>query len=291
MRHSRNREFDEALKLTAEVSHWSELADDPNDPKALMWRSEMLRQAWKEDAPDRVDFLVERAHDRRVLDIGCVAHDVERMKSPLWAHGRIANAARSCLGVDVHDSGVEEMNRLGYQARVHDFASGIGAFDGREFDVIVAGELIEHVGDINMLFRTASKLLTADGELILTSPNPWTPARVRAAQLGYVWENTDHILFAFPSGIAELASRHGLSLSEVRTTAIPSVKGSGWVERIKALRRRVHGRQWMTVGFATGGTRRVVRVGDTAVERWIRPMVWRRRRFMGESLIYVVKRA
>ena len=78
------------------------------------------------------------------------------------------------------------------------------------FDVIVAGELIEHVGSIDMLFEVARDLLSPTGEMILTTPNPWAPARVAAGQRGEVWENADHILFAFPSGVAELAERHGL---------------------------------------------------------------------------------
>ena len=154
------------------------------------------------------------------------------------------------------------MQRRGYAAIEHDLALGLGPLESEEpFDVIVAGELIEHVESMGMLFDTAAGLLAPEGELIITTPNPWAPHRVRAAQLGIVWENTDHILFAFPSGIAELASRHGLILAEA-TTTLPEIAYGGTIRRhVKAARRRLRGRQWETVGFSSLDEPKVARVG------------------------------
>jgi SAM-dependent methyltransferase len=172
------------------------------------------------------------------------------------------------------------MNRLGFRALSHDLTDGPGpiAAEG-PFDVIVAGELIEHVGSIDMLFQTARDLLSASGELVITTPNPWAPARVRAGQRGDVWENVDHILFAFPSGVAELAERHGLVLAEAATTSV-----------LRAVRRRARGRQWLSVGFATQGTPRVVRVAPGLLRQLVGSLPLRDRRFVGGTFVYVVRR-
>ena len=253
-------------------------------------RSEVLRAAWRPAIDDRITVLLDRCRGKRVLDIGCVAHDIARMSAPDWLHGRIAGVAQRCIGVDVLNEGVAEMNRLGYVAVAHDLTRGIGPLDAElPFDVIVAGELIEHVGSVDMLFEVAAAALAPNGELIITSPNPWAPHRVRAGQLGNVWENVDHILFAFPSGIVELAQRHSLLLAEAATTS-ESKRWRGVMEFLKQIRRLVRGRQWLNVGFSTLGTRRAVRIQD----RWIaKPMgVLRRprRRFVGETFVYVVRR-
>jgi 2-polyprenyl-3-methyl-5-hydroxy-6-metoxy-1,4-benzoquinol methylase len=210
MRHSRTRDFQRALTEHDDgVTRWSDLADDPNDPAALAFRARTLRSAWRDEIVDRGEFIVGRSRGLRVLDIGCVAHDVERMKSSQWLHGRVAAVAATCLGVDVLDEGVAHMKQLGYDAISHDLTEGPGPVAERgPFDVIVAGELIEHVPAMGMLFQAASELLADEGQLIVTTPNPWAPHRVRAGQRGDCWENTDHILFAFPSGMAELADRH-----------------------------------------------------------------------------------
>ena len=156
------------------------------------------------------------------------------------------------------------------------------------FDVIVAGELIEHVEALNMLFDVASEALAPDGEMIITTPNPYAPHRVRAAQLGIVWENVDHIVYAFPSGIAELAERHGLVLSEAATTD-ESVRRS-LTDRLRAVKRRLRGSQWRNVGYSTWDERSVSQVGFGTVGAIAHGMWWPGRRFLGETFVYVVKR-
>ena len=285
MRHSRSDRFNSALEkvyVWGSVSRWTELSDDPNDALVVARRAETLSAAWRPPIADRIRLLEDRCRDRLVLDIGCVAHDVARMKSPNWLQGR-------CVGVDVLPDGVAAMQELGYEVVLQDLASGLGALeDVAPFDVIVAGELIEHVEALTMLFEVAQAALAPDGELIITTPNPYAPHRVRAAQLGIVWENVDHILYAFPSGIAELAERHGLVLSEAATTD-DSVHRS-LKDRLRAANRRLHGRQWRNVGYATLGQRRVRTVGFGRIGAAVHGMWWRRR-FLGETFVYVVKRA
>ena len=86
------------------VGHWSEAAPDPNDPLALALRSSAIRQAWIPEIPNRLVFLLERCDGKRVLDIGCVAHDLARMDAAHWLHGQISSVASSCLGVDIHSA-------------------------------------------------------------------------------------------------------------------------------------------------------------------------------------------
>lgn len=293
IRHSRAAAFHDALDTTRSDGanrRWTDDAPDPNAPAALVRRADVLRRAWRPAIPDRVKFLVDRCAGNRVMDIGCVAHDIERMQSPQWLHRRLAESARECIGVDIHESGVQEMQRLGFTAVVHDLGEGLGPFAAQaRFDVIVAGELIEHVESIDMLFGTAAEALDDGGELIITTPNPWAPHRVRAGQLGYVWENTDHIVFAFPSGIAELAERHGLILVEATTTDEARRVPTGR-DLVKAVRGRLRGRQWANVGIATVGDRKVTRIGFTRLGQVPHGLWWPRRRFIGETFVYVLRR-
>jgi 2-polyprenyl-3-methyl-5-hydroxy-6-metoxy-1,4-benzoquinol methylase len=292
LRHSRSEQFGRwvsATDLPAPGGRWTDVASDPNAPAAVTRRAETLRACWRPPVSDRLAFLEGRCRGRRVLDVGCVAHDVRRMDSRAWLHGRLAGVAERCIGVDVVADGVEEMRRRGFTAVLHDLSTGLGPIEGdAPFDVIVAGELIEHVASIDMLFRVARAGLAPDGELILTTPNPYAPHRVRAGQLGVAWENVDHIVYAFPSGIAELAERHGLLLTEAAVTAEETVRRPS--RRVRQLLRWARGRRWLTVGFATVGTRRVQRVVYGGAGRLLRGMVRPRRQFVGETFIYVIRR-
>lgn len=291
VRHSRSQEFHDALQLSTSDGggRWIDVAPDPNAAVALARRAAVLRAAWRPPIRDRVRFLEERCRDRRVLDVGCVAHDVARMGAPQWLHGRLAAVADRCIGVDVLSEGASAMRERGFEVMLHDLRNGLGPLTPEApFDVIVAGELIEHVEAIDMLFRAAREALAPGGELVVTTPNPYAPHRVRAAQLGIVWENVDHILYAFPSGMAEMAERHGLVLAEAAVTddrhRLTSV---AWIRR---LRRRVQGRQFVSVGYSTVGKPKVRRVSYVGVQRFVRGLWWPRREFVGETFVYVIRR-
>lgn len=294
MRHSRSDSFDHALAdsavLPTSIGRWHDVAGDPNEPAALARRAAVLRAAWRDPVEDRLGFLEDRCRDRKVLDIGCVAHGIERERSPNWLHGRLASVAGECIGVDVLSDEVAALNQMGYRVVEHDLTNGLGPLVGEApFDVIVAGELIEHVPSLDMLFAIAGEALAPNGELIITTPNPYAPHRVRAGQLGIVWENVDHILYSFPSGIAELAERHGLVLGEAATT-IERARHASLKDRLKAVRRRLRGRQWTTVGYTTHGTPLISRVDYGASRKAFHGMWWPRRRFLGETFVYVVRR-
>jgi 2-polyprenyl-3-methyl-5-hydroxy-6-metoxy-1,4-benzoquinol methylase len=292
VRHGRAAIFAQAVARAREhaggTRRWTEVAHDPNDPAAVAVRAEVLRAAWRPPVRDRTAMLEARVAGKRVLDVGCVAHDAARMQSPQWLHGRLAAASAECIGVDILDDGIAAMRRLGYDAVAHDLSTGLGPLRSRgPFDVVVAGELIEHVEVLSMLFRTAAEALAPDGEMIVSTPNPYAPHRVRAAQLGIVWENVDHVLYAFPSGMAELCERHGLVLAEAMVTARPPAPPLA--DLPKRLSRRMQGRQWATVGVATIGPRAVRRVEFGPIGRAARGLSWPKRQFTGETFIYVIR--
>jgi 2-polyprenyl-3-methyl-5-hydroxy-6-metoxy-1,4-benzoquinol methylase len=288
IRHSRVAAFERARASSPEsVEGWSALADDPNDPTAVAHRARTMAAAWRPDIADRITFIEQRVRGRRVLDIGCVAHDPARMDSPEWLHGRIAAAAASCVGVDILDDGVAAVTSRGYDAVALDLTAGLGSLSERgPFDVIVAGELLEHVPDLDMVFRIAAEGLAPGGEMILTTPNPYSPQRVRAGQLGIIWENVDHVSYVFPSGVAELAERRGLVLAEAATVADAPEQPS----IIRKAKRVVRGTGWRNIGFATTTDSAQVAVDAGTIGKTLRRLAHPERRFLGETFVYVIRR-
>ncbi|MEZ5245426.1 MAG: class I SAM-dependent methyltransferase [Acidimicrobiales bacterium] len=289
MRHNRSTAFEAARRERPnDVTGWSDIAADPNDPRVIAHRARTLQAAWRPGIADRVRFLSDRCRDKNVLDIGCVAHDEARLGGDDWLHGHIARAAARCVGVDILADGVAAVNAAGFDAVVHDLTAGLGPLADRgPFDVIVAGELIEHVPDLDMVFRVAAEGLSPDGELILTTPNPYAPQRVRAGQLGIVWENVDHVSYLFPSGIAELAERRGLRLAEAATVDEHTRPGG---PRLQRLKRTIRGSHWRNVGFATTDDAAQTPVDSGPIGRTLRGLARPRRRFLGETFVYVVRR-
>jgi len=208
---------------------WRDAGPDPSRPENLERRSQVLASSFRLDQRDRLDVLAELCQGRSVLDVGCVAHDPAR-----------------CVGLDVDAEGVAALRHAGFDVVVGDVGrAGEAVGDRAPFDVVVAGEVIEHLGCVDGIFEGAAQVLTSDGRLVLTTPNPYAPWRVRAGQQGVVWENADHVSYLFPSGIAELADRHGFALEWWCTLQLPftsSLRRSAKVQGA-ALLARARGRR------------------------------------------------
>jgi hypothetical protein len=58
----------------------------------------------------------------------------------------------------------------------------------------------------------------------------------------------------------------------------------------RSVRARVRGRHWQSTGVTTVGTERAVKIEQPALVRGLRRLMQPKRRFVGETFIYVVGR-
>ena len=112
----------------------------------------------------RYAFAARRAAGARVLDAGCGVG---------YGSALLAGAARRVVGVEI-DAGAVEAARRQYPAPGLDFLRADCRrlpFPDASFDLVVAFELIEHLEDPDALLAESRRVLTAPGELILSTPN------------------------------------------------------------------------------------------------------------------------
>jgi 2-polyprenyl-3-methyl-5-hydroxy-6-metoxy-1,4-benzoquinol methylase len=192
---------------------WINSTRNPNLPEALRRRASQLDRARRKPIDGRVEFLAHLADGRRVLDVGVVNHVAGAVDDPKWLHGHLAKAASYCLGVDILEDDVRLLREKGYNVVACDITSTPEAITDR-FDLIICGELIEHLGSPAGLFEAAARLLVPGGKLIMTTPNPYYLGRVLRHLFNAQRESVDHVTLLFPSGVAEFADRAGLELTE-----------------------------------------------------------------------------
>jgi len=101
-----------------------------------------------------------------VLDLGCAGGIGEDRDK--FTHDAIRDVARSLLGVDINAGIVEECRRKGYDVICAD-AQDLSL--GRKFDVVFAGELIEHLEDQGLFLRSVRKHIRPGGLLMISTPN------------------------------------------------------------------------------------------------------------------------
>lgn len=197
--------------------------------------------------PDLTDhklaYVVERCRGRDVLDIGCVNHDPASYQSRYWLHGAIKRVARTVVGLDLYDEGIEYLRARGFDVRNGDAQQ----FElSQDFDVVVGGDVIEHLANLDGFLCSCLRHLRPGGSIVLSTPNPWYwRFLVKAALFGRVTCNAEHALWLCPVTLAQLSARYGLETTEVefgsrylRDRLMPLPKGLRHTSFHATLRRR-----------------------------------------------------
>lgn len=194
------------------MKRWFEISKDPNAVEVGVARRNALQGIRARHLiPNRVEYLADMARGRRVLDIGVVAHIDEAAAASGWLHGRLAAVATRCLGVDILEESVARLKERGYDVAVADFTQAPLA---ERFEVIVAGEVLEHLGNPGSFMKNCREMLEPHGSLFVTVPNPWyinvIAKNLRRGSL-FV-DSADHVVWYDPNAMYELGQRCGLEL-------------------------------------------------------------------------------
>jgi len=161
----------------------------------------------------KIAFAIERCRGKRVLDIGCVMHDASTRHSRFWMHRALTEVASECTGLDLSSKGIATLRAEGYTVE-HGDAENF-SFD-RPFDVIVAGDIIEHLGNPGGMLVSSLQSLAPGGMIIVQTPNPWYWRLIVKAMLyREVPNNPEHTCWFDPRTLRQLAARFGLTLGTV----------------------------------------------------------------------------
>ena len=99
---------------------------------------------------------------KRVLDLGC------RDGALTQAYA----AGNEIVGVDADREALEEAGKLGIETRWADLDEPL-PFEDASFDVVVAGELLEHLRDPRRLVHEARRVLRPGGTFVASVPNAY----------------------------------------------------------------------------------------------------------------------
>ncbi|MEM3171085.1 MAG: class I SAM-dependent methyltransferase [Candidatus Hadarchaeales archaeon] len=126
---------------------------------------------------ERLAWIIKHCKGKEVLDVGCFGFQIsEGLEEPkYWLHREIVKHAKSVLGMDILKKNIQWARKKGYKV-VYGDAENFSL--GRKFDVIVAGELIEHLSNPGLFLSCAKAHLRSNGILVLTTPNAFFPSHI-----------------------------------------------------------------------------------------------------------------
>lgn len=211
------------------MPRWSSLSDDPNSSTVSKARFVAIQNRRAGQLiEDRVKYLAKAVAGLSILDIGVVAHTKEAVAHPQWLHGHLSRSASKCLGVDILPESVEFLQSQGFNVKLADLIEGPLP---ETFDLIVAGEVLEHLSSPGRLVESCAAMLPQGGRLFVTVPNPWyINAIIKNLRRSSVFiDSADHVVWYDPNSIYELGQRSGLEL--VKWSGISVGKQTGLISR------------------------------------------------------------
>lgn len=170
-------------------------------------------------------FISPYVKNKTILDIGCVEHDIKNIhKERIWVHDYLISVAKEVIGIDYLDSAVKELNALGYNILCQN-AENIKI--ERKFDVVFAGEIIEHLNNQGLFLDSVKKLINKEGILIITTPNVFSLQRLIPVFYKLTNNpnvNSEHVLFHTPKTLTTLLTRNGFKIIKTEYAHYPVKK-------------------------------------------------------------------
>lgn len=150
--------------------------------------------------------------NKNVLDIGCVYHTMDQEQTETWVHRFLLNNAKRVLGIDILREEIKELKKKGYNVRYGDAET----FKlNKKFDVIFAGDVIEHLSNQGLFLERCKKHLKKDGILIVNTPNSfslYTSFKNAFLLRSNPSSSQQHTCYYTPNTIKELFIRNGFRI-------------------------------------------------------------------------------
>ncbi|OGG11299.1 hypothetical protein A2Z00_02345 [Candidatus Gottesmanbacteria bacterium RBG_13_45_10] len=113
--------------------------------------------------PEKITYILSSiGTGKRVLDVGC---------NDGYIGGLILRNHNDVYGVDIVKDNIKVAKRRSIKIKFFDITKDKFPYESDYFDVILLGDIIEHVFDTDMLLRNCYYILKPGGFLLLTTPN------------------------------------------------------------------------------------------------------------------------
>ena len=129
---------------------------------------------------NRAELITQYCKDKNVLHLGCVESGTttESFNDNSLLHLQILKVAKRAIGIDIDEKGIEFLTKQGIPDLIVFDAQNLSQLQlNVPIDVIVAGEIIEHIPNPGLLLKGVSQLLDKNKSksiLIVTVPNAFS---------------------------------------------------------------------------------------------------------------------
>jgi SAM-dependent methyltransferase len=170
----------------------------------------------------RLDFIRETCRGKRVLHLGCTnwPYTLESLEKDMLLHRELERIASRVVGIDADEQGIETLRGQGSDNLHKADLERLNELDLDEtFDVIVAGEMIEHLNNPGLFLAGIKRFMTGETQLVVTTINAYCGMRfwqygLRGKRGKNEPVHPDHVAYYSYSTLKLLVERHGLHVEK-----------------------------------------------------------------------------
>jgi len=170
----------------------------------------------------RWDFILKRCNNKSVLHLGCVgitegsiSEKIRAMEIGLVIHPHIKKRAKRLIGIDYDFKIVKHLQKLGFSEIIYGDVTKLDQVELNDtFDVVIAGDLIEHLSSPGSMLEGVKRFMNRHSSLLITTPNAFGGLHMLRYVLGIYKEGNDHVLSFSIFTLSNLLQRHGYIVVE-----------------------------------------------------------------------------
>lgn len=191
---------------------------------------------------DRVTYLKDLCRGKKVLHLGCTDYPFTEtvIKNEMLLHFELGRIAKELYGFDFDQRGIDILRSNGAQNLYRADLENLQDIDLNEtFDVIIAGEMIEHLSNPGLFLRGIQRFMNPQTNLAITTINAYGGMRMWTYGLrgngGYHEPvHPDHVAYYSYSTLKVLVERHDLKVNRFAfyNTGPEHRKHAPWKQKI-----------------------------------------------------------
>lgn len=169
----------------------------------------------------RTEFLLARSAGKKVLHLGCTNYPYtdEAIEHDMLLHHQLEKVAKDLYGLDFDQRGIDILTANGSK---NIYRADLEKLDELEldetFDVIIAGEMIEHLNNPGLFLNGIKRFMHTGSTLVLTTINAYCGMRVvwyglRGKRGRAELVHPDHVAYYSYSTLKLLVERHEMHVS------------------------------------------------------------------------------
>ncbi len=170
----------------------------------------------------RVDFIKSKCAGRKVLHLGCTDHPYTQksIDNNMLLHFELSKTTSELYGFDYDQAGIDILAKAGTANLYRADLEHLEAVElDTTFDVIIAGEMIEHLSNPGLFLNGIQRFMHSETALVITTINAYSALRFfiyglrgRGGETEPV--HPDHVAYYSYKTLSLILKRAGLDVAE-----------------------------------------------------------------------------